>query len=107
MRPCSYVRSAQWYHKRPNRIYTNFDKFCFKWVPFYQRYIRLQIYLENDAIVDSYVGTEKARRIRAAVEKESTDYILQRAPKKYHDFIVPNFPLGKNPQLPDQNLSFF
>lgn len=94
-----YARSAQWYHKRPNRTFTPFEKFCFKYIPFYQRLNRLSIFLEGDRIVDTYVGTEKAAKLRASVEKEAAEYILEHTPKKYHSFIVPDFPLGESYSL--------
>lgn len=38
--------------------------------------------------------SKREKQVRAAAEKESTEYIQSLAPKKYWDFIVPNFPLG-------------
>ena len=51
--------------------------------------------------MDTYIHGEGAAKKRAKVEAEAKDYILSKAPKKYHDFIVPTFPLGKyrSPQV--------
>jgi hypothetical protein len=35
-----------------------------------------------------------ATKKRALVEDHAKKYIFSRAPKKYHDFLVPDFPLG-------------
>jgi cation diffusion facilitator CzcD-associated flavoprotein CzcO len=89
-----YARSGQWYHARPNHRFTNFEKWAFKWVPFWQRLLRLQIFLEADAQTTTYFPTAKGLKARAAAEEESREYIHSKTPKKYWDFIVPTFPLG-------------
>ncbi|KAI9168091.1 Baeyer-Villiger monooxygenase [Paramyrothecium foliicola] len=68
-----FARSPQWYHERPNRGFTNFEKFCFRYVPFLQRYYRLDLFLKTDQLAAVYGPNET---------------------QKYHNFIVPNFPLG-------------
>lgn len=89
-----YARSAQWYHARPNHRFTPAEKWAFKWVPLWQRLLRLMIFLEADEQTTAYMPSKKGKQVRAAAEKESTEYIKSLAPKKYWDFIVPNFPLG-------------
>lgn len=89
-----YARSAQWYHARPNHRFTPAEKWAFKWVPLWQRLLRLLIFLEADEQTTAYMGSKKGKKIRDAAEQESTEYIRSLAPKKYWDFIVPEFPLG-------------
>lgn len=89
-----YARSAQWYHARPNHVFTEFEKWAFKWVPLWQRLLRLAIFVEADDQTTAYFPTAKGKRVRAAAEKESIEYIHSKAPAKYWDFIVPDFPLG-------------
>lgn len=89
-----YARSAQWYHARPNHRFTPAEKWAFKWVPFWQRLLRLSIFIEADEQTTAYFPGAKGIANRAAAEKESTEYIKSKAPEKYWDFIVPNFPLG-------------
>jgi hypothetical protein len=62
----------------------------------WQRFLRLSTFLESDALVTTYVRGPKAEKARARVEAEAKKYIYSHTPKKYHDFIVPDFPLGKN-----------
>ena len=91
-----YARSPQWYHERPNKPITPLQKFCFKYIPFWQRYQRLQIFLDSDNLVTTYVPGEEAAKVRANTEKIAKNYIYSRTPEKYHNIIVPDFPLGRN-----------
>lgn len=90
-----YARSAQWYHERPNRSFTAFEKWCFRNIPFWERYLRLRLFLTNDSLVATYLPGVAAERLRAKAENGARQYIYQTAPKKYHKFLVPDFPLGK------------
>lgn len=89
-----YARSAQWYHPRPNKIFSRFDKFCFRYLPFWQRYHRLDLFLKTDQLASVYGPDESQVSKRLAIEEEARQYIYGEAPKKYHGFIVPEFPLG-------------
>lgn len=89
-----YARSAQWYHARPNHHFTAAEKWAFRWIPFWQRLLRLSIFLEADEQTTTYFPTSRGNRSRIAAEKESTEYIRSKAPQKYWDFIVPDFALG-------------
>lgn len=89
-----YARSPQWYHERPNRSFTALEKWCFKYIPLLERLIRLRLFLASDKMVAAYGPGEEASKIRAKAEVHARDYIFSMAPTKYHDFLVPNFPLG-------------
>ncbi len=89
-----YARSPQWYHERPNRNFTEFEKWCFKYIPLRQRLLRLRLFLQNDDLVATYMGGEKATKLRTMVEDHAKGYIYQTAPKRYHEKLVPDFPLG-------------
>jgi cation diffusion facilitator CzcD-associated flavoprotein CzcO len=95
-----FARSPQWYHERPNRDITALEKFCFKYIPFWQRYHRYSIFSSSDALVTTYGTGEDSRIQRADVEKTAKHYIYSTAPKKYHDFLVPKFPLGMTKIFP-------
>ncbi|KAI9045936.1 uncharacterized protein KD926_005880 [Aspergillus affinis] len=43
-----YVRSDEWFRARPNHVYTEFEKFLFRWMPLRQRLLRLRIFLAAD-----------------------------------------------------------
>lgn len=89
-----YARSGQWYHERPNHDYTETEKFAFKWVPLWQKFLRLRIFLEADDETAAYFPTPSGQKQRAAKEAESREYICSRTPAKYHKILIPKFPLG-------------
>lgn len=99
-----YARSPQWYHERPNRRFTPFEKWCLRYVPLWQRYLRLRLFLASDNLVATYVAGTEAAKLRARTEESARQYIRSQAPKKYHEFLIPDFPLGKcsrtNHELP-------
>lgn len=90
-----YARSPQWYHERPNRYFTRLEKMAFRYLPLWERWKRLQLFLENDDLVATYMPGVNAAKKREKVEDHAKKYIFSRTPEKYHHFIVPNFPLGK------------
>jgi cation diffusion facilitator CzcD-associated flavoprotein CzcO len=90
-----YARSAQWYHERPNRNFTPLEKWCFKHVPLWERYLRLRLFLANDSLVATYMPGPAAARLRKTVEAHAKQYICKQAPQKYHQALVPDFPLGE------------
>jgi hypothetical protein len=69
--------------------------FCFKYVPLWQRYYRYTIFSTSDALVNTYGAGEAAQKIRTKTEESAKEYIYATAPKKYHDILVPQFPLGE------------
>lgn len=94
-----YARSAQWYHERPNKSFTPFQKWCLKYVPLWERYLRLRLFLANDELVTTYMPGPAAAKTRALVEKHAKQYIYSQAPSKYHRDLVPDFPLGEFPLI--------
>lgn len=68
---------------------------CFRYLPLWQRYERLKLFNANDNLVATYMPGKEAEKKRLATEAKAKEYIYKTAPKKYHDFIVPKFPLGK------------
>ncbi|KAI4602224.1 hypothetical protein KJ359_009462 [Pestalotiopsis sp. 9143b] len=89
-----YARSGQWFHARPNRNYTAAEKLMFRWVPLYQRLLRLSIFLDADEETTTYFPTPKGVKARAEKEDESRTYIKSKVPEKYSKSIIPTFPLG-------------
>ncbi|KHN98995.1 Flavin-binding monooxygenase-like family protein [Metarhizium album ARSEF 1941] len=89
-----YARSPQWYHERPNRRFTCFERWCFRHVPLLGRILRLRLFLASDNMVTTYGPGETATRLRLRAEAHARDYIVSTAPQKYHHLLVPEFPLG-------------
>ncbi|KAF2968628.1 hypothetical protein GQX73_g4995 [Xylaria multiplex] len=89
-----YARSGQWFHDRPNRNYNMVDKALFRYLPFYQRLLRLKIFLDADEETTTYFPTPRGLKERRAKEEESKQYVRSKVPEKYWDSIIPAFPLG-------------
>lgn len=89
-----YARSGQWFHARPNRDYTVVEKLLCRFLPLYQRLIRLMIFLEADEETTTYFPTPKGLKERTRKEEESKEYIRSKVPEKYAAHIIPSFPLG-------------
>ncbi|KAN0110969.1 FAD/NAD(P)-binding domain containing protein [Hyaloscypha variabilis] len=89
-----YARSPQWYHERPNHHFTRFEKWCFRYIPLWQRYRRLRVFLDTDHLSSVYGPEPKQVAQRISVENQAKEYIYRETPQNYHHFIVPDFPLG-------------
>ncbi|KAL4939426.1 hypothetical protein BDV06DRAFT_214310 [Aspergillus oleicola] len=90
-----FQRSAQWVTSRINREFTAFDKWCFRYIPLLARYYRFKLWKDTDALHTLYMSdTPGLIRKREETTQKAVDYIKETAPKKYHDILVPPFPLG-------------
>lgn len=89
-----YARSPQWYHPRPNDDFTSLERFCFKYIPLWQRLYRFDLFFRTDQVASIYGPSEKQIRKREALEEEARQYIYKETPTKYHGVIIPDFPLG-------------
>jgi cation diffusion facilitator CzcD-associated flavoprotein CzcO len=101
-----YARSPQWYHERPNRNFTALEKWCLKHIPLWERYLRLRLFLANDGLVATYGSGSAASKLRAKAEDHAWKYILSQAPQKYHQFLIPDFPLGMPKKFNDSRHFF-
>ncbi|KAL2826262.1 hypothetical protein BDW59DRAFT_171915 [Aspergillus cavernicola] len=98
-----YARSAQWYHERPNRDFTPFERWCLRYIPLWERYLRFRLFLMSDGLVATYMPGPAAEKLRAKAEEGARRYIHSMAPRKYHHFLVPDFPLGCKRRIFDPN----
>ncbi|KAI1625151.1 monooxygenase [Exophiala viscosa] len=89
-----YSRSAQWYHERPNKSTSSLSKALCRYVPLYQRYLRFRLFSLFETMTLTYGDGEKAAKERLKVEASAIKYTLDKTPEKYHNFIIPDFPLG-------------
>ncbi|KAF5004443.1 hypothetical protein FDECE_9081 [Fusarium decemcellulare] len=89
-----YARGAQWYHERPNQRFSSLQQSAFKHIPLYHRWFRFRLFAVNDSLAGLYASGPDSVMARKEVEAAAKEYIYSRAPAKYHDCIVPDFPLG-------------
>jgi hypothetical protein len=67
---------------------------CFRYLPLWQRYHRLRLFRDTDKIASIYGPSARQVQQRKAAEEDAKHYIYTVCPQKYHDFVVPDFPLG-------------
>ncbi|KAK7230081.1 hypothetical protein V2G26_002251 [Clonostachys chloroleuca] len=96
-----YARSPQWYHERPNRHFTGFEKWLFRTVPLLMRLRRWNIFWSIDKQSYAYRGTDAGVQQRLKEEDVARDYIRHKAPEKYHAILTPDFELGCKRKIAD------
>ncbi|KAJ0119957.1 hypothetical protein J7T55_000807 [Diaporthe amygdali] len=98
-----FARGRQWYHPRPNHRFSPFERFCFRYIPLWQRYYRLKTFLDTDNLASSYGSSHEEVKQRRDIEQNAKEYIYSQAPKKYHEVLVPDFALGCKRRIFDPN----
>jgi cation diffusion facilitator CzcD-associated flavoprotein CzcO len=90
-----FQRSPQWINERPNPKFSEFRKWCFRYVPLYNKLYRFYLWKSTDALHELY-QTETAHqdRARQLAQREAEEYMRLMAPAKYYDVLIPKFPLG-------------
>ncbi|KAK4556229.1 hypothetical protein LTR86_006926 [Recurvomyces mirabilis] len=90
-----FQRSPQWINERPNSDFSPLTKWCFRYIPLANRAYRYLLWRSTDSLHDLYTSTTgtaiKAREDATVVAK---DYMLKTAPARYHEILLPKFPLG-------------
>lgn len=90
-----FQRLAQWINERPNRDFSAFQKWCFRHVPLANRLYRFYLWKGTDALHGLYTSESKQSALdREVATATALDYMTQTAPEKYHDVLIPKFPLG-------------
>lgn len=85
----------------PNRHFTSTEKFLFRYVPFLMRLHRWNIFWSIDRQSFAYRGTDAGVKQRLKEEEIARQYIFGKAPKKYHEILVPDFELGCKRKIAD------
>lgn len=90
-----FQRSPQWINDRPNPRISEFRKWCFRNLPLYGKAYRFWLWWTTDALHNLYItGDESLERERAKHQAVAEKYMRKTAPEKYHDILIPTFPLG-------------
>lgn len=90
-----FQRSPQWINERPNPIFSEFRKWCFRNIPLYGKLYRFHVWSSTDALHNLYVtGTDSLEQKRQVAQAEAEQYMRAVAPKKYLEILLPKFPLG-------------
>ncbi|KAK5062645.1 hypothetical protein LTR84_004718 [Exophiala bonariae] len=90
-----FQRSPQWINARPNSQFSKLQKFLFRHLPFVMRLYRFTLWKRTDSLHQLYTSTSpSAVQARVEATREAVSYMEETAPKKYHDILIPKFPLG-------------
>lgn len=90
-----FQRSAQWINERPNRDFSALQKWVFAHVPLVNRLYRFYLWKGTDALHGLYTSeSARSERDREKATALALEYMTKTAPRKYHDILIPKFPLG-------------
>ncbi len=88
------VRSKHWIVQPPLVPNVRLMSFLFKAVPGLLRLMRLAIWLALENSWRAFYATEHAASLRKSAEATTRAYMKKLAPAKYHDMLIPDFPIG-------------
>ncbi|KAM3529940.1 hypothetical protein MY4038_005157 [Beauveria bassiana] len=88
------VRSKHWIIKPPVMPNFRLMSFLFKRIPGLLNLMRLAIWLALENSWRAFYLTKYAARLRKAKEASTRAYMKKLAPAKYHDMLIPDFPIG-------------
>jgi cation diffusion facilitator CzcD-associated flavoprotein CzcO len=90
-----FQRSAQWINERPNSKFSGLQKWAFAYLPLYNRLYRFYLWKKTDALHTLYLtDSYQSERARQEATKEAEAYMRKTAPAKFHDILLPDFPIG-------------
>ncbi|CAH0047331.1 unnamed protein product [Clonostachys solani] len=90
-----FQRSPQWINERPNWEFSSFQKWCFRYLPLYQRLYRFKLWKTTDDLHTLYLtGSASSEAAREEATKGAEKYMRKMAPAKFQDILIPKFPLG-------------
>ncbi|KAG5927356.1 hypothetical protein E4U42_002333 [Claviceps africana] len=89
-----FVRSKHWIVPPIHMPYTKFFQALFTYVPGVLRTARLLLFLWAENGMRGFFMTAAGERFRKSREAMATRYIRKTAPAKYHDLLIPDFPIG-------------
>ncbi|KAG2338481.1 FAD/NAD(P)-binding domain-containing protein [Suillus weaverae] len=86
----NFIRTPTWFNTRPHIPYSDTEKWIFANIPLAMRLHRawIMFWFDFPSIVRPSAKTLKKRR------EAMTKYILDNAPSRYHDHMIPNYPPG-------------
>jgi len=95
-----FIRSQHWIFKRPNPLFPEKFKWAMRHIPgamFLHRFI-LAFLLDAQFMM---FKTKSGQGMRNWCSKRARRYMTYKAPKKYHDILVPNFEVGSKRRVFD------
>lgn len=88
------VRSKHWILKPPLLLNVHLMSFLFRRIPGLLKLMRLAIWLALENSWRAFYTTTRAAALRKSAEDTTRAYMKELAPAKYHDMLIPDFPIG-------------
>ena len=88
----NFSRTPSWFVPRADKPFSSLQKNIFRYIPFYMKLYRAILVAESDFRWPVWVMKNKG--FRRIAEQISTKHIKSVAPGKYHDFLLPKYPIG-------------
>ena len=87
-------RSQQWIFPPADAPHSAFQTWIFKYIPFALRCYRLLCFLGSEQMWGLSQGTAAGQKLRDSAQVIATKYLRSTAPEKYHDIMIPTYPVG-------------
>lgn len=89
-----FIRSKHWIIPPLEVSNLKVLSFLFKVVPGLLKFMRFMIFLIGENAWRGFYMTKSAAALRKKREADATAYMKKAAPAKYHDLLIPDFPIG-------------
>ncbi|CUA72835.1 4-hydroxyacetophenone monooxygenase [Rhizoctonia solani] len=90
----NFCRTPSWYIPRDSKPVPKWVKWCFKYVPYALRSKRYLHVGQSEFFYQYFRLTPLAARLRKNLEKSMIDYIKNKAPAQYHQYLIPKYDIG-------------
>jgi len=88
------IRQPHWILPRENPQLPPSVHWALKHIPGLTRFVRAAFFIYAENTWRMFLMTKDGERMRKSVEAQSTDFIKQHAPEKYHDVLIPDWPIA-------------
>ncbi|KAF9470688.1 FAD/NAD(P)-binding domain-containing protein [Pholiota conissans] len=95
-----FCRSANWVFPSLKKQYSGFRRGLFRFLPFFMYLTRWWQFIKFEALYASIFASPLLRWFMTKVTKK---YMLSTAPKKYHQKLIPDYPMGCKRIIFDSN----
>ncbi|KAI0790422.1 hypothetical protein C8Q75DRAFT_806348 [Abortiporus biennis] len=90
----NFCRSPNWFAPDPRTSYSPLVRWIFSYVPLALRLYRDRLYINHDLSYLRTAASHKNPVYEKVLRNEATELIKLKAPKKYHDILIPDYSVG-------------
>ncbi|KAG8736808.1 hypothetical protein FRC10_008939 [Ceratobasidium sp. 414] len=90
----NFCRTPSWFRPRPQAVISEREKWMFRNVPLFGKLFRWFIATQMDVAYINWTTGPLGTYLRRRREQEAVKLIKDLAPEKYHENLIPKFPLG-------------